>query len=615
VAAAIIVGLATGAFFWRRAQATPLTERDVVVLSEFSNTTGEPVFDSTLRAALSIQLEQSPFLKIMGDDQMREGLRLMDRPANERITADVAREICVRMNEKATIGGAIDKLGAAYAVTLQAVHCQNGEALAREQVQAADKEHVLEAVSTAARALRARLGESLASIEKLSLPLNQVTTSSLEALQAFAIGSANLNGGDPLAAVKQLERATSLDQNFAMAWWVLASAYQNAGVGVQGAAIDKAFALRDRLSERERLAIETGYYAQRTGEWDKAADAAELGTKTYPREALPHFVLVGLRTFAGRPDDALHENLEAVRLDPRNAVFTAGLVGVYARLDRFDEAKAVAVKALADPKLDVPVLHLNLLRIAYIQRDEPAVDRELKWFNGNSQDYNAMVAQAANALRLGQRRHAAQLLQQAGETAKRRGVPFGGALVNPLDDALIGNCPPPIGPGMPELVLALCGDPEAALAAADTTSGRTKANGWHMVQLPMVRAAVAMRRKQPEQAIEALKLAVRHDLYQPLLPYLRGQAYLDANRANEAAAEFRKVIDHQGIHWRFNQALPRDTGPLAPVAQVGLARSLALAGDTAGARKAYQDFLALWKDADPDIPILIQAKKDYAALE
>ena len=280
--------MATGAWFWQRAKAAPLTERDVLVLADVTNTTGETVFDSTLRTALSIQLEQSPFLKIMGDDQMREVLRLMQRPADERITTEVAREICQRLGEKATISGAIAKLGEAYVLTLQAVNCRNGEAIAREQVQAEHKEGVLESVSRASKAMRSSLGESLASIEKLDRPLDQVTTSSLEALQAFALGTERFNRGDALAARPLFERATTLDPNFAMAWWFLSSSYQNAGLGARSEYLEKAFSLRDRLSERERLMIETSHYAQLTGEWDKAADsAAAVGADVSARGAAP----------------------------------------------------------------------------------------------------------------------------------------------------------------------------------------------------------------------------------------------------------------------------------------------------------------------------------------
>jgi tetratricopeptide (TPR) repeat protein len=346
IAAAVLLAiLGGGIFLWQRSEAKPLTDRDVLVLADFTNTTGDPVFDTTLRAALSIQLEQSPFLKIMSGDQMREALRFMDRSPSERITNDVAREICVRQAQKATIGGSIASLGAAYAITIEAVNCQNGESLAREQTQARDKEHVLEAVSEAAKTMRTRLGESLASVQKLEIPVTRVTTPSLEAFQAFAQGNERFRQGEFVAAIPLFQRATELDPNFAMAWWFLASSYQNAGLGGRGDYLDKAFELRERLSESERLSITTAYYAQRAGEWDKASDAAQSWIRTYPRVALPHFMLVGFRTFDGRPEEALREAQDAARLEPRNTIILAGVMGMFARMDRFDEANAVAQKA------------------------------------------------------------------------------------------------------------------------------------------------------------------------------------------------------------------------------------------------------------------------------
>jgi tetratricopeptide (TPR) repeat protein len=611
VAVVVVAALAAGGLFWQRAQATPLTERDVVVLSDIVNTTGEAVFDSTLRTALSIQLELSPFLKIMGGDRMQEGLRLMGRPASDRVTPEVAREICQRLGEKATISGSIDKLGSTYVLTVEAVNCATGDVLARDQVRAGSQEQVLEVVSGAAENMRGNLGESLASIQKLSRP--PATTSSLEAFQAFALGSDAMSRADPVTAIRQLERATTLDPDFAMAWWLLASAYQNAGSGVRAEFMDKAFSLRDRLSPPERLMIETAYYAQRTGEWDKATDSARQWTRTYPRAALPRFMLIGLRTFAGQPDDALEYSLEAARLEPSHPNFAAGLIGSYARMDRFDDARAVGDRALAN-KLDVAPIHLNLLRLAYSRDDASLADREIRWFAGKPDEYQSTIAQASHALTRGQRRKASDLMRQAGEMAKRRGLPAPGTL-NPVDDALLGNCPPPVGSAVgANLTMALCGDMAAVLRSAEEITTRATSSSWHGLQQPMIRAIVELRRNRPDAAVEILKPAVRHELYAPMVTYLLGQAHLAARRGSEAAAEFQKVIDRRGVHWQFLPVLPRDTGPLRSLAYVGLARSAALAGDTARARKAYEDFLALWKDADPDIAVLSEARKELAAL-
>jgi tetratricopeptide (TPR) repeat protein len=462
--------------------------------------------------------------------------------------------------------------------------------------------------------MRSSLGESLASIERLDRPLDQVTTSSLEALQAFALGTDRFNRGDALAARPLFERATTLDPNFAMAWWFLSSSYQNAGLGGRTEYLDKAFSLRDRLSERERLMIETVHYAQLTGEWDKAADSAALWARTYPRVALPHYILVGIDLFAGRFDDALRESLEAVRLEPRNEIIMAGLVGTYARLDRFDEAKAVAEKAVAD-KVDGPSVRLNLLRIAFIENDRAAIDRQTQWFAGRPDEYISVNARAVNALTRGQRRQAIELLQQAAGMAKRRGLPAGGSLL-PVDNALLGNCPAAGSPvATNPLLIVLCGDAAYAVKFAEEVAERQLPSlTWNTLQLPMIRAAAALKRNNPDDAVEMLKPAAPHDVYSPQAVYIRGLAYLAARKGTEAANEFQKIVDHRGIHWQFQPVLPRETGPLRAMAFVGVARGAALAGDTPRARKAYQDFLTLWKDADPDIPILVDARKEYAAL-
>jgi tetratricopeptide (TPR) repeat protein len=608
-AALTIAALAAGALWWQRAQAAPLTERDVVVLSDFANTTDEPVFDSTLRAAFSIQLEQSPFLKIMSDDQMRDGLRLMERPAGTHVTPEVGREICQRLGEKAVIHGSIEPLASAYVLTVQAINCRDGEVLAREQVQAPGKERVLEAVSSAARTMRERLGESLASIATLERPLDEVTTSSLDALQAFALGAEAMNQGSPLAAIKHLERAIKLDPDFAMAWWYLGSAYLNAGGGVAGGAIARAFELRDRLSERERLSIEAAYYAQYRGEWDKASEATQLYARTYPRVALPRYMLVGFRLFDGRPEDALREAVEAVRIEPRNAMIVAGLVGVYARLDRFAEAKAVAQQALAE-QLDTSAIHLTLLRIAYIEGDRAAIERENEWFAGRPDEYSAVAATAANAAALGQQRRSLELLQQAASMAARQNLPVG--RFAPVQDGLVGNCPPV---ARNALAIALCVDKDAAARVEEAAMQRDFAGStWVRGELPMIRAAAALKRNEPQAAIDLLEPVRPHEQYLPRAPYLRGLAHLALRNGAGAADEFQKLVDHRGIHWQLLPVVPRDTGPLRALAYVGVARGAAMAGDVPRARKAYEDFFALWKDADEDLPVIGEARREYAAL-
>ena len=325
-------------------------------------------------------------------------------------------------------------------------------------------------------------------------------------------------------------------------------------------------------------------------------------------------MLVGFRLFEGRSDEALRESLEAARLDPRNELIVAGLIGTYARLDRFDEAKAVAEKAIAD-KIDAPGIRLNLLRIAFIENDRAAIDRHTQWFAGRPDEYVAIAAHSVHALTLGQRRQASELQQKAAGMAKRRGLPAPGAL-NPVDDALLGNCPPRESPAATNpLVMALCGDAAFAAKFADEAAKRPLASSmWLRVQLPLIRAIAELKRNNFDAALELLQPVAPHDLYFPQVPYVRGLVYLSMGKGTEAAGEFQTLVGHRGIHWQFQPVLPRETGPLRAMANVGVARGATLAGDTARAKQAYQDFLALWKDADPDIPILIEAQKEYAAL-
>jgi len=623
VAAAGAFALLVLVGFWHFRPALVLTDKDVLVLADFTNTTDDPVFDVTLREALAVQLEQSPFLKIMGDEQMRQDLSMMGRSAGERIANQVAREICQRENEKAMIGGSIASLGKTYAITLQATNCQTGEALAREQVEAADKEHVLGAVATAVTRMRAKLGESLASIQKLTAPSEQVTTTSLEAFQAYALGAAQSNLGLWLEAIPFYQRATELDPNFATAYRRLGIMYSNVGEARRGAeCLEKAFALVDRVSDRERLNISAFYYVLGTGEGNKAVDAFQWYARTYPRESAPHNMMGNLYYVAGDREKALAEYQEAARLDPRLAVYYGNQVGAYSDLDRFDEAKAVAEKAFAQ-KLDPPDIHQYLLRIAYIQGDRVEAEKQIQWLAGRPQEYGSLSIQATNAMVLGQLRKSEELLQRGEEMARQRNFPETAARYRATatsGEALAGNCEAARSKALAAIIpdqvpadtlgavgpLALCGDAAAAQKAADVTSKNHPLDTlWNAVYLPSIQAAIELRRNRPEKAIELLKSATPYERAYPYVTYLRGLADLGARKGVEATTEFQKILDHKGANW----------GPFYPISYVGLARAAALAGDTARARKAYQDFLALWKDADPDLPILKEAKAEYAKLQ
>ncbi len=620
---AVIVLAVAGVLVWQRMQAKPLTDKDVLVIADFTNTTGDTVFDGTLREALAVQLEQSPFLKILGDEQVRQDLRFMGRSAGERITNQTAREICQREGDKAMIGGTIASLGKTYAITLQATNCQTGEALAREQVEAEDKEHVLRAVATAATRMRAKLGESLASIQKLDVPNQQVTTTSLEAFQAFALGRAQQRQGLNLDARPFFQRATELDPNFASAYQGLGTVYGN--IGETGRRIEyykKAFALIDRVSERERLGISASYYRIARGELNRAIDALQLFARTYPREWQPHNELGITYSNAGDDEKALPELQGAMRLEPRSVQPYANLVATYSWLDRFDEAKAVAEKAFAQ-KLDPPSIHWTLLRIANVQGDRAEAEKQIQWLAGKAEEYRSLATQAVNAAALGQLRTAGEVLGRAAEMAKGRSLPETAARFQAqeaLREALVGKCEAarakaraailpvqaPADTLTAVLPLALCGDTAAAQKVAGETSKRFPLNTiWNAVHLPSIRAAIELSNNQPAKAIELLQSAAPYERAYPDAVYLRGLSYLRLRKGVEAAAEFQKILDHKGANW----------GIYYPLSYVGLARAAAFTGDSARARKAYQDFLALWKDADTDIPILKEAKQEYARLK
>jgi DNA-binding winged helix-turn-helix (wHTH) protein/tetratricopeptide (TPR) repeat protein len=625
--ACLVVACVAGGVGWQRMRTKPLTDKDVLVLADFTNTTGDTVFDGTLREALAIGLEESPFLKIMDDQEATETLRLMGRSAKDRITNDVAHEICIRSGYKATIGGSIVSMGSTYAITLLAVNCQTGAALAREQVEAKGKEHVLKAVGTAAAAVRAKLGESVRSIQTND-PFGgdrQLTTTSLEAFQAYAKGFELTRQGSAIRSVPFFQRATELDPNFAMAYFLESTMDGNLGQRQRSEELlKKAFSLIDRVSERERLDISGRYYRDVTGELDKAIETFEQDARAYPRAFRPHNELAILYQRMGDWEKSLREFQEALRLYPRASSLIANTMMGLIRLGRFDEAKAVAERAFAE-KLDAPLVHLHLLRIASHQGDLVAARREIDWFSGKPEEFQVPRFQAVSARAKGRFREEEGFLQQSFDLMRRRGLGIEGNGASAMvDQARAGNCGPlrALGsraapaiaqfagsPGQAVIfaaVAALCGESESAERVAEQTAKLrpldTLLNGLY---IPELRAAIELSRNRPEKAVEFLKPAAQYERADAWAPYLRGLAYLQAKKGLEAEAEFRKILDIKAfdlVDW------------LRPMSYVGLARSTLLAGDSVKAKKAYQDFFTIWKDADPDIPLLIQARKEYAAL-
>ncbi len=628
-AGAFVIAAAIASFFYFH-RSRPLTERDSLLLADFVNTTGESVFDGTLKQALAVQLEQSPFLNIFPEDRVRQTLRYMGRSPDERVSSAVAREICEREGIKAMLTGTIAGLGSHYVITLDALNPRTGDSLAREQVEAESKEQVLQAVSKAASRLRARLGESLNSIQKFDKPLEQATTSSLEALQAFGLGLAQRLKGSEADSVPLFKRAIELDPNFALAYANLGTAYNN--LGAHELAVEdtkKAFELRERVSEREKFYISAHYYDTVTGEIDKAIETLELWKQTYPRDWIPHNNLVVAYVEIGEYEKALPDARENVRLNPTIVAPYALLGFVYAGLNRFEEAKAIEEQALTQ-KLDSMLLHFGLYEIAFAQGDRAAMQRQVDWAAGKPQEYLFLFFRAQAVAFSGRLQQAREAFHRSVDLAEQGHLKEFAAdirAVEALTEAEFGNTRQAregeasafaiarSKGALPSaaVALALSGDVAKAQPLIDELTRKfPKDTLINSVWLPTARAALEINRNNPAKAIELLKAATPYDLgggpnaanYLPI--YVRGLAFLRARQGPEAAAQFQKILDHRGVD---------ETSPLYALARLGLARAYALAGDTSKSRTAYQDFLALWKDADPDIPVLKEAKAEYARLK
>ncbi len=624
--AAVVALVVAGSFYFRPAQA--LTESDYILLADFVNTTGEPVFDGALKQALAVQLEQSPFLNIVPQQRVRETLRLMARSPDERVTSPVAREICQRQGVRAMLTGSIAGLGSNYVITLNAEDSRTGDSLAREQVEAAGKETVLRALGKAASRLRRKLGESLSSIQRFDAPIEQATTSSLEALKAFSLGMAQRAKGNETESVTFFKRAIELDPNFAMAYGTLGTVYSN--LGEPERAIEyyrKAFERRERASEREKFYITAHYYSSVTGETDKVIETYELWKQTYPRDSIPWGNLSATYRSLGRFDKALQEAREAVRLAPEAAIVRFQLGVGYLRLNRFEEAKAIFEKAAAQRGAS-PFWHAgSLYSIAFVQGDTAAMQRHAEWAADKPGEAGMLRLRGSAAAFGGKMHEFRELYRQSIQLKLRNNrdesAAFSTAL-RALIEADIGNLAEAregaaaaldIARGMwVEVVaaqaLALAGDIEQAEALADDLAKRFPTHTLLQARgLPIVRSIIEIQRDNPAGAIKLLEPASPYELGGPgglTVIYVRGRAYLSAGAGPEAAAEFQKILDHRGVAPVLS---------FYPLAHLGLARAYALSGDTAKSRRFYQDFFALWKDADPEVPILEEAKSEYAKLK
>jgi len=646
-AAVVLVAVViAGALYLRWRQTTHhLTEKDTIVLADFTNSTGDAVFDDTLKMALSVSLNQSPFLNVLLENKVAATLKLMSRPAGTKLTHEVTRELCQRAGSKAYLAGSIGGLGSEYVLGLKAVNCQSGDTLAEEQVTAASKEKVLDALGEAASKLRTELGESLATMQKFDVPLEQATTSSLEALKAFSLGRKAFNEKGVAAALPYDQRAIELDPNFAMGYRSVGSDYSSlAEVGRASEYFTKAFQLREHASEREKLAISAAYYLNVTGELDKAAQTYQEQIESYPREFGAYNNLGNVYAAQGQYEKAAEIARQAERLAPDRVGIYENLANLALALQRFDETRQIIREAQAR-KADDYVLHNALYALAFLGSDSVAMAEQQQWFAGKPDYENQGLALASDTEAYGGHvGKARELTKRAVASATRADSRENGAILQAIAaqrEAAYGKPTEAKQAAAEALKLAPASqgvESEAALAfamAGDTARADSLAQDlgkrfpldtqMQSLWLPAIQAQLALDRKNPAVALNAPQAASPIELGQIgfvanlscLYPaYIRGEAYLAAGQGNEAAAEFQKILDHSGIVWNCW------TGALA---HLGLARANALQARTSQgadadaarvrALAAYKDFLTLWKDADPDIPIYKQAKAEYAKLQ
>jgi eukaryotic-like serine/threonine-protein kinase len=629
----LLAAIIAGGFYWRSHRLRKVTEQDTLVLADFNNSTGDPVFDDTLKQAISVQLAQSPFLNILSDARMRSTLKLMAKAPGTKLTPDVARELCQRVQGKGYIAGAIASLGSQYVIGLDVINCRTGDPLAQQQVRAANKEQVLKALDEAAAKLRGQLGESLSTVEKFDTPLDQATTPSLEALKALSVGRRTIQEKGSAAAIPFFQRAVELDPNFAAAYSALGVSYSNLREpGLASENLRKAYDLRDKVSEQEKFRITATYYLLVTGELEKAIQNYEIWAQTYPRNNEPFGNLGVDYTFLGQYEKAVAVSLEDLRLNPGSAAAFTNLVGLYSALDRLDDGKVAYQEALVH-KVDNPFLHGNRYGVAFLGSDTAEMQRQVDLASGKpgedilfsfASDTDAFHGRLTKARDLSQRAIDAARRSGSIETAaewqmnaalregefdnierSRQEVASALATASTRDVSILAA-----------LALARIGDTDRAKRMADELAERFPLNTTlNRYWLPTIYASIEIKHGNPARALDLLQAAVPYELGTPLPqfevggslypPYVRGEAYLSLGRGEEAVAEFQKFLDHPGI---------TVNSPLGALARRQLARAYALAEHSATARSTYQNFFALWKDADPDIRVLKQAKLEYSKL-
>jgi eukaryotic-like serine/threonine-protein kinase len=623
IASAMVVAL--GVFFFTHRSAHALTDKDLILVTDFTNTTGDPVFDGTLKSATAVGLGQSPYLNVVSDQKVQQTLKLMGQPADARITPQIGSQICSRNAIKAMLTGSIASLGSQYVITLKAVNAATGDSLAEEQAQASKKEDVLNSLGAAVSNLRGKLGESLASVKKFDKPLEEATTSSLEALKSYTEATAARTKGDEYGAVPLLKHAIDLDPNFASAYAYLGTTYSNMGqTDLYGQYVKKAFDLRDRASERERLYI-AGHYYDAIGDIEQSLQTWQLYHQTYPNDEVPDSNLAVLYLRLGDFEKGVQFSLEGIRVAPDSNYGYLNAAVSYTALGRFEEARAIANTGLQ--KTDgAAVLHAVLTLTAMAQDDLPAEQREAALTSAYPPDYVRFVlfAQAAKAAGHGQLRKAQDLLSQSEVISRRIGFSESQALAlcgQSWMGVLLGNRSRPgfdpagplslsQSPGVVAYVartLALSGSDSAALRLADDLSRKRPQDTWiQALDIPAIRAQIEINHGNGAKAIELLRPAESYGKGRPGILCLRGQAFLLNHQPQEAEKEFQAAI-------KLRNVARQD--PSSWLAQLYLARAYVMQGDTAKARATYQDFLALWKDADPDVPLLKQAAAEYAKLK
>jgi DNA-binding winged helix-turn-helix (wHTH) protein/predicted Zn-dependent protease len=633
-----LLAVTTLAYFYLHRK-PKLTDQDTIVVADFTNLTGDAVFDGTLRRGLAVQLEQSPFLSLISDERIHQVLRLMGKPADARLSPEIAREICERTGSAAVLDGSIASLGSQYVLGLRAQECRTGDVLADEQVQVPRKEDVLNALSQIATKFRSRVGESLTTVKKYDIPLAEATTSSLEALKAYSMGWQVSFSSGSAASIPFLQRAIEIDPNFASAYAALGRMYGDIGESVLSAQnTSKAYQLRNGTSDQEKFFISVNYDLQVTGNLEKARQTCELWTQTYPRAWFPHALLSGgIYPQLGKYEKSVKEAEVALRIDPDFSIGYSLLANSYVALERSDEAENTLQRA-SERKLDIPDFYVQRYLIAFLKDDKMGMEREAAqsrekpgvddWmsnsegfvsaYSGHLEEARKMSRRAADLAGKAERRETEALYET--DAAVREAL-FGNVsdarqrTVDALELSKSRDVVYGVG-----FALALSGDSTRSQALTEDLSRRfPEDTRVQFSYAPTLRALLALHHNQPSNALELLQTAIPYELGTQseggsefllgagnLYPvYVRGLAYLAADQGAEAAAQFQEILDHRGIV---------ACDPVGALARVQLGRAYALSGDKTKAKSAYQDFLTLWKDGDSDIPLLKQAKREYAEL-